>query len=223
MQANDPLAHTYSQNAAVSDFTSYFGTVIAGSSAVNTMMSAEPHPFCTDAWDCNNRDKQDWKREADYYYALYNGANYYRCNGAWGISVARSSTPVGPEYTDRLPIDQGIKALRDDTCGISYPYLNVSGDSRGRAAAATVAAIVLVVIGERPPWAGSSLMVCVALDGSGRRWRTVHLLRPSVPQRPKLAHASSHRACVSVTQTRSTGTPSSTPQNDTNLAFFVRR
>jgi hypothetical protein len=51
--------------------------------------------------------------------------SYYRCNGTWGISVARSTTPVGPEYTDRLPISQGIPALRDDTCGISYPFLNV--------------------------------------------------------------------------------------------------
>ena len=77
--------------------------------------------------DCNNRDKQDWKKEGDYYYAIYNGANYYRCNGTWGISVSRSKRAVGQEYTDRLPITLGILADRSDTCGISYPILNVIG------------------------------------------------------------------------------------------------
>jgi hypothetical protein len=127
VQQNDPLAHTYSQSTGpLPSFFSYFGTVMGGKpSAVTTMMSAEAHPWCTDAWDCNNRDKQDWKREGNFYYALYNGANYYRCNGAWGISISRSSSPVGPEYVDRLPLSQGIPAALDNTCGISYPMLNV--------------------------------------------------------------------------------------------------
>jgi hypothetical protein len=127
VQPNDPLAHTYSQSAGpLKSFTQYFGTVMAGVTPIRTMMSSEPHPFCTDAWDCNNRDKQDWKREGQYYYALYNGANYYRCNGRWGISVARSLTPLG-EYTDRMPLTRGIPAVRSDTCGISYPMANVIG------------------------------------------------------------------------------------------------
>ena len=46
---------------------------------------------------CACRDKQDWKREGGFFYALYNGANYYRCNGTWGISISRSSSAVGPE------------------------------------------------------------------------------------------------------------------------------
>jgi hypothetical protein len=71
------------------------------------------------------RDKQDWKREGSFFYALYNGANYYRCNGTWGISISRSSSAVGPEYVERLPLSQGIAAERHDTCGISYPMLNV--------------------------------------------------------------------------------------------------
>jgi hypothetical protein len=125
--ANDPQAHTYSQAAAVASFTGYFGTVMQGTSAITTMLSAEPQPWCTSTWDCNNRDKQDWKREGSYYYAIYNGANYYRCNGAWGVSVARSPTPVGAEYTDRLPLARGIVAERQDTCGISYPVVNVVG------------------------------------------------------------------------------------------------
>jgi hypothetical protein len=95
---------------------------------------------------CCCRDKQDWKREGAFYYALYNGANYYRCNGTWGVSISRSSSAVGPEYapallhhappatfiliapvryTERLPLSQGIAAERHDTCGISYPMLNV--------------------------------------------------------------------------------------------------
>jgi len=123
---NDPQVHTYSQNTGpLPSLFSYFGTVMGGTSPIDVMMSSEPKPFCTDAWDCNDRDKQDWKKEADYYYALYNGANYYRCNGLWGISVARSKTAVGPEYTDRLPLSQGIPAVVNNTCGISYPVLNV--------------------------------------------------------------------------------------------------
>ena len=127
---NDPLAHTYSQNAggSVASFYQYYGSVMgptAGGPPVSIMMSSEPHPWCTDAWDCNNRDKQDWKREGNYFYALYNGANYYRCDGKWGISIARNTRPVGVEYTDRLPISRGIPAVVSNTCGISYPMLNV--------------------------------------------------------------------------------------------------
>jgi hypothetical protein len=125
--ANDPLAHTYSQAALSPAFDGYFGTVMQGSSPIVTMLSAEPEPWCTSSWDCNNRDKQDWKREGGFYYALYNGANYYRCDGTWGVSVARSASPAGGEYTDRLPLARGIKAERNDTCGISYPVLNVIG------------------------------------------------------------------------------------------------
>jgi hypothetical protein len=123
--ANDPQAHTYSQAAAVPSFGAYFGTVMAGTSPIATMLSATPQPWCASPWDCNNRDKQDWKREGDSYYALYNGANYYRCNGTWGVSIARSPVAVGPEYTDRLPLERGIAAERSDTCGISYPVLDV--------------------------------------------------------------------------------------------------
>ena len=125
--ASDPQAHTYSQAAAVPAFDGYFGTVMQGVSPIITLLSADPQPWCTSAWDCNNRDKQDWKREGSYYYALYNGANYYRCNGSWGVSVARSTSPASGEYTDRLPLARGIKAERSDTCGISYPVLNVIG------------------------------------------------------------------------------------------------
>ena len=123
---NDPLVHTYSQDTGpLGSLFSYFGNVMGGTSPINPLMSSEPHPWCTDAWDCNNRDKQDWKKEGDYFYALYNGANYYRCNGLWGISIARSKTAVGVEYTDRLPISRGILAAVNNTCGISYPMLNV--------------------------------------------------------------------------------------------------
>jgi len=61
------------------------------------------------------------------FYALYHGANYDRCNGSWGLSVARSTTAVGAEYLDRLELARGIAAERDDTCGISYSVLNVVG------------------------------------------------------------------------------------------------
>jgi hypothetical protein len=72
----------------VPSYFEYFGTVIGGTSPIATMLYAEPRPFCNETWDCNNGDKQDWKREAEYYYATYNGANYYRCGGLWGLSIA---------------------------------------------------------------------------------------------------------------------------------------
>ncbi len=46
-------------------------------------------------------------------------------DGTWGISVARSTSAVGAEYTDRLPLTYGIPAEHSGTCGISYPMLNV--------------------------------------------------------------------------------------------------
>ena len=122
---SDPTVHTFSQStSAIPAFDRYFGSVVQGLSAIHTMMDATPQPFCSNGWDCNNRDKQDWKREGNFYYAIYNGANFYRCNGSWGISVSRNSNP-NAEYTERLPLSQGIPAVRSDTCGISYPMLNV--------------------------------------------------------------------------------------------------
>lgn len=123
---DDPLAHTYSQATSVGAYEVRQGTVMSTINPIATMMAATPMPWCASPWDCNNRDKQDWKREGDHFYALYNGANYYRCNGTWGVSVARSTTALG-EYTDRLPLAAGIAAERNDTCGISYPMLNVVG------------------------------------------------------------------------------------------------
>ena len=123
---NDPQAHTYTQGAQVASLSGYFGTVMAGASPIAALLPSEPQPFCTDAWDCNNRDQQDWKREGDQYYAIYNGANYYRCDGSWGVSIARAASPLGP-YDQRLPLSRGIAAERTDTCGISYPVLNVIG------------------------------------------------------------------------------------------------
>jgi len=114
VRAWDPLAHAYSQSAEVTNFSTYFGSVMSPRATI--MMNSEPR-FCTDAWDCNNRDKQDWKREGDYLYALYDGSEYYRCDsGHWGISVARSSQVVGSEYLDRLPLSRGIAAVRKTAC-----------------------------------------------------------------------------------------------------------
>ena len=72
---NNPQGHTYSQSAAVPSYydSYYFGTVVSNLKNVQTMLSDEPQPFCTSSWDCNrcgNCDKQDWKREGDYFYAV---------------------------------------------------------------------------------------------------------------------------------------------------------
>jgi hypothetical protein len=124
---NDPLSHTYSQMAGpVASVRTRFGTVM--SPGVLPMLTAEAHPWCTDTWDCNNQDKQDWKKEGDYYYALYNGANYYRCNGAWGINIARSATADASGVYTRFTGEGNrpmIPAALNNTCGISYPVLNV--------------------------------------------------------------------------------------------------
>lgn len=124
-QVDEGAVRTDSRAVTMPDLFAYFGSVDGGLSPISIMMSAEPTPWCTSAWDCNNRDVQDWKREGSHYVALYNGANYYRCNGSWGVSMARSTVPVGREYTERVPLARGIGAERFDTCGISYPVLNV--------------------------------------------------------------------------------------------------
>ncbi len=95
------------------------------------LMPAEKNVYCTSSWDCNNKDKQDTKMEGGKYYLMYNGANYYRCGRSasgtgltniWGLSIARSSTPLGNFDAERLP--KLIAAERNDACGISYPVIN---------------------------------------------------------------------------------------------------
>jgi hypothetical protein len=130
---NDPQAHTYSQGVVVPDFTRSVGTTLAASVPIVTMLPADADVGCTSAWDCNNRDKQDWKREGDHLYALYNGGNYFRCvrppgdarTSLWGMSVARSSHVLDGEYVERLPDARVVFAERNDICGLSYPVLNV--------------------------------------------------------------------------------------------------
>jgi hypothetical protein len=99
------------------------------------LMGADQNTKCTNAWDCNNRDAQDWKRIGDHYYLIYNGGNYYRCvrpaadsasPSHWGIAIRRSDRALGP-YNDSTGIL--IDAERSDTCGISYPVLNTIGTS----------------------------------------------------------------------------------------------
>ncbi len=102
-----------------------------------TLMAAEKNVYCTSSWDCNNKDKQDTKYEAGKYYQIYNGANYYRCErpikgtagtdfyrytNAWGLSIARSSSPLGNFDADRLP--PIIMAERTNLCATSYPIIN---------------------------------------------------------------------------------------------------
>ncbi len=121
---------TYSSGIAVRNFNSFVGYTFRTG---EELLRSEPDVYCTSSWDCNNRDVQDWKREQDYYYAIYNGANYYRCarpeggNNLWALSIARrpvSGSPVGPYSETLAPL---ITAERDDVCGISYPVINEVG------------------------------------------------------------------------------------------------
>jgi len=123
---------TYSSGLSVPDFGTDVGYV---SHTGQELLSSDPDVYCQGSWDCNNRDMQDWKREGDFYYAIYNGANYYRCErpeggvNQWALSIARrvvSDTAVG-QYNEILqPL---VSAERDDICGISYPVINeVNGE-----------------------------------------------------------------------------------------------
>lgn len=92
-----------------------------------TVLGVQPWPC--QGWDCNNRDAQDWKREGDQYFFTYNGANYPGCEvpasgtNVWGVSFARAIGSPQSAYT-LLPAPL-LTAPRADTCGLSYPYVNV--------------------------------------------------------------------------------------------------
>jgi hypothetical protein len=94
---------------------------------------------CTDAWDCDHKDKQDWKKEGSWYYLFYNGSDFFGCvrqdpNGFdygpgdnfWQLSIARSPSPLGL-YPEQLPAALRVPAERRDACGISYDVLNLVG------------------------------------------------------------------------------------------------
>lgn len=122
---------TSSWAAPLPNLSSFVGE--AGHVGVS-ILPAVPNVYCdpkVHGWDCNNRDIQDWKKVGSQYYAVYNGGNYYRCirpsqdrnaghKSLWGLAIRRSSHPLGTygEFARQV-----LFAERDDTCGISYPYI----------------------------------------------------------------------------------------------------
>jgi len=97
------------------------------------LLNAESNVYCSSVWDCNNKDKQDVKYESGRYYLIYNGANYYRCTrpeedikkgflNDWGLSVARSTTPLGNFDLDKM--GKLIDSVNKNICGVSYPVIN---------------------------------------------------------------------------------------------------
>jgi hypothetical protein len=97
-----------------------------------TLLKAEPRPFCNNGWDCNNLDIQDWKQEGNKFYAVYNGANFYRCqsstnsmNNRWALAIRRADNVLG-DYNESSGIL--IDAVDKSKCGISYPVLNKIND-----------------------------------------------------------------------------------------------
>lgn len=80
-------------------------------------------------WDCNNVDVQSIYREGDNYFALYNGANYFRCtrpsgvnsSSEWGIGIARSNRAGNGFEKSSAKL---VSAERFDTCAVSYPVIN---------------------------------------------------------------------------------------------------
>jgi hypothetical protein len=93
------------------------------------IFQAEADTTCTSAWDCNNVNAQDWFREGYYYYSIFNGANYAGClhqqsvprgTNAWGLGIARATSPLAPY--DKLP-EPVIWGRRADMCSASYGQL----------------------------------------------------------------------------------------------------
>lgn len=105
-----------------------FQTPLSGAGSAGLgVFTADGGPFCTDRWDCNNRDIQDWAVEGGVVYAAYNGGNYYRCervgfdygSNDWHLALARAPSPIGP-WEASAPI---ISAPVKDYCSIAYPTL----------------------------------------------------------------------------------------------------
>lgn len=121
---------TYSRAIATDDFLTDLGSSNIG----NVVLPAETNTHCTSSWDCNNRDKQDWKKEGNYYYLMYNGANYYGClrfpddrqyTNDWGIGIVRSTNPLG-NY-DLNGIGKIIDSPFKNVCSVGYPVINNVG------------------------------------------------------------------------------------------------
>jgi hypothetical protein len=118
--------------AKVSDYSTYKGY---SASVGQLVIGAEQNTTCNSTWDCNIVDVQDWRHIGGYYYATYNGANYFRCSSRtapltnqWALAIRRSSTPLGSYAESTGPI---ISAERSDICGISYPVLYTPTDVDG--------------------------------------------------------------------------------------------
>ena len=122
----------YSRAILANNLLSYLG-----SSGIGTVvLPAEQNTHCNSSWDCNNRDKQDWKKEGNYYYLIYNGGNYYRCTRFfpkdtapvdWGNGIVRSANPLSGY--DLKGVGKMQQSLNTSICAVSYPVINaVAGE-----------------------------------------------------------------------------------------------
>ncbi len=129
---NSGAESTSSWATELTDLNSYKGlSTQAGYLLIGTYQNTH----CKNSWDCNNIDIQDWKKINNSYYAIYNGANYYRCvrnenerasvTSDWALAIRRSDSPMG-DYS--LSSGILISSERKETCGISYPMLNQIGN-----------------------------------------------------------------------------------------------
>lgn len=118
--------------AELKNFSQYRGY---STTSGQLLLGAEKNTVCTSSWDCNNADVQDWKKIGRYFYAIYNGGNYFRCirpgqptnpTSDWAIAIRRSLSPLGPYDESTGPI---ISSELKNTCGISYPVFNQVGNS----------------------------------------------------------------------------------------------
>jgi hypothetical protein len=127
---DDGPENTSTNAQAVEPYAPVSSSVIA--TPKKSLLAAEPNPKCQTAWDCDSRSISDWRVEGAQYFALYSGANYYRCkrpdvdtsvSNQWGIGVAYSLSPL--ESYERPKDESVVFAKNAKTCAITYPVLSV--------------------------------------------------------------------------------------------------
>lgn len=118
----------YSRGIVINNPLSYLGLSSIGS----VILPAEQNTHCTSSWDCNYRDKQDWKKEGNYYYLFYSGSNYYwpyrypgdtQYSVNTGIGIARSTDPLGGYDLNGVGEFTDVNNSNDGS-GPTYPVIN---------------------------------------------------------------------------------------------------
>ena len=111
----------YSSSARIDNLDSFSGA----STMPGVQLDSEANSHCQSSWDCNNRSTVDWVKEGDWYYLLYNGANFNGCRrplgdttpNVWGLGLTRSQNALGVYPSAPSPF---VTARNEVECGASY-------------------------------------------------------------------------------------------------------